>query len=236
MIMRITKPIQRTLRLFGGCAMFTLAACFTLARPTPPLEEYVLGEAPQPAAAPSARDPGGVTIGLRRLDLAPYLATTAIVVRRGSRVVTSGFRRWAEEPGAGIMRAVAASLAAAPSILGVDVAPWPVQAQHDYLIQLHVSRLEGVAAEDVTAMEGEVHVSASWEIIRSRDGVLVARGETDRREAAWKVGDYRGLVRGVDKGLSGLAGDVAACLVRLGSAAPAPDSAASGRLLVCGAR
>ncbi len=236
MIVPNTRRMARTLRLLGICALLTEAGCFSLARPTPPLEEYVLGAGPRPVAALPARDSGGLTIGLRRLDLAPYLSTTAIVVRRGSRIVTSGFRRWGEEPSAGIMRAVAVSLGAAPTILAVDVAPWPVQAQHDYLVQLHVSHLEGVAAEDLTATEGEIHVMASWEIIRSQDGTLVARGETDRRETGWKVGDYLGLVTRVDKGLTGLASDLATCLVRIASATPAPDAAAGGRLVVCGAR
>ena len=236
MIVPNTRRMARTLRLLGICALLTEAACFSLARPTPPLEEYVLGAGPRPVPAAPARDVGGVTVGLRRLDLAPYLSTTAIVVRRGSRVITSEFRRWGEEPSAGIMRAVALSLGAAPTILAVDVAPWPVQAQHDYLVQLHVSHLEGVAAEDSTATEAEVHVMASWEIIRSQDGALVARGETDRRETGWKVGDYRGLVARVDKGLTGLASDLAACLVRIASATPAPDAAPGGRLMVCGAR
>ena len=236
MIVPNTRRMARTLRLLGICTLLTEAGCFSLARPTPPLEEYVLGAGPRPVAALPARDSGGLTIGLRRLDLAPYLSTTAIVVRRGSKIVTSGFRRWGEEPSAGIMRAVAVSLGAAPTILAVDVAPWPVQAQHDYLVQLHVSHLEGVAAEDLTATEGEIHVMASWEIIRSQDGTLVARGETDRRETGWKVGDYLGLVTRVDKGLAGLASDLAACLVRLASATPAPDAAAGGRLVVCRAQ
>ena len=236
MIVPNTRRMASTLRLFCICALLTEAGCFSLARPTPPLEEYVLGAGPRPAAVAPARDAGGVTIGLRRLDLAPYLSTTAIVVRRGSRIVTSGFRRWGEEPSAGIMRAVAVSLGAAPTILAVDVAPWPVQAPHDYLVQLHVSHLEGVAAEDSTATEGEVHVMASWEIIRSQDGTLVARGETDRRETGWRLGDYRGLVTRIDKGLTGLAGDLAACLVRLGPATPATDAVAVGRAVVCGVK
>jgi hypothetical protein len=131
---------------------------------------------------------------------------------------------------------VALSLGAAPTILAVDVAPWPVQAQHDYLVQLHVSHLEGVAAEDSTAKEGEVHVMASWEIIRSQDGALVARGETDRTETGWKVGDYRGLVTRVDEGLTGVASDLAACLQRITTAMPASAAAAGGLLVVCGGR
>ena len=232
---RTTGPTASMLRLLGIGALITVAGCFSLGRPTPPLQEYILGGGATAAAA-RARDAGGVTIGLRRLDLAPYLATTAIVVRRGSRIETSGFRRWGEEPSAGIMRAVAVSLRAAPAILAVDIAPWQVRAPHDYLVQLHITHLEGVAAENAATTEGEVQVMASWEIIRAQDGTLVARGQTDRREAGWKVGDYLGLVQRVDNGLTGLASDVAACLGRLGPTTPAPAVLPEVQLVVCGVR
>ncbi|HEY3286365.1 MAG TPA: ABC-type transport auxiliary lipoprotein family protein [Gemmatimonadaceae bacterium] len=222
---RTTGPATGTLRLIGIGALISVAGCFSLARPTPPLEEYVLGGSARAEAAARARDTGAVTVGLRRLDLAPYLASTAIVVRHGSRIATSEFRRWGEEPSAGIMRAVAVALRAEPGILAVDVAPWQVRAPHDYLIQLHISHLEGVVAEGLAATAGEVQVMASWEIVRAEDGALVARGDTDRREAEWPVGDYLGLVTRIDKGLTGLAGDLAACLVRLKPAMPATPAA-----------
>lgn len=233
MMDRTTHGMVALRRLFGLGALAIVAGCFTLARPTPPLEEYVLGHGPSAGDAAPARPRGGVTIGLRRLDLAPYLSTTAIVIRRGARIVTSEFRRWGEDPSAGIMRAVALSLRAAPEILAVDVAPWPVQAPHDYLIQLHVSHLEGVAPEDATAAAGEVRVTATWEIIRSPDGALVARGATDRRETGWTVGDHAGLVAKVESGLAGLATDLAACLARLPSLPAVPDVTTTGRLVVC---
>ena len=167
---QMTSPTATTFRLLGIGALISVAGCFSLGRPTPPLEEYILGGGARAEAAARARDAGGVTIGLRRLDLAPYLATTAIVVRRGSRIQTSGFRRWGEEPSAGIMRALAVSLRAASNILAVDIAPWQVRAPHDYLVQLHITHLEGVVAEDAAATAGEVHVMASWEILRAQDG------------------------------------------------------------------
>lgn len=227
MMTHTTGPRAKTLRLLGIGALISVAGCFSLGRPTPPMEEYILGGGAKAEAAARARDAGGVTLGLRRLDLAPYLATTAIVVRRGSRIETSGFRRWGEDPSAGIMRAVAVSLRAAPAVLAVDIAPWQVRAVHDYLVQLHITHLEGVAAETPATTTGEVHVMASWEIIRAQDGTLVARGETDRREAGWTVGDYLGLVQRIDNGLIGLASDVAACLGRLGSASAAAATAAT---------
>ena len=236
MMTRITGPTARTLRLFGIGALITVTGCFSLGRPTQPLEEFVLGGSAKAEAAAQARDTGGVTVGLRRLDLAPYLATTAIVVRRGSRIETSGFRRWGEEPSAGIMRAVAVALRAAPAVLAVDIAPWQVRAPHDYLVQLHVSHLEGVVDDNPATTEGEVHVMASWEILRAQDGTLMARGETDRRETGWKVGDYLGLVQRIDHGLTGLAGDVAACLGRLAPSTKVTDLAPEVRLVVCGVR
>jgi hypothetical protein len=227
--------MARAFRLTSIGALISVAGCFSLARPTPPLQEFVLGSAPTGAAAAPARGSGGVTVGLRRLDLAPYLSTTAIVVRRGSRIETSGFRRWAEEPSAGIMRAVAGSLRAAPQILAVDIAPWQVRALHDYLVQLHLTRFEGVVADSPSATEGVVHVLASWEIIRAQDGTLVARGATDRTEGGWTVGDYLGLVTRLDRGLVGLAGDLAACMVRLGPATLAvADTVAVVRVVGCG--
>jgi uncharacterized lipoprotein YmbA len=242
MMTQLTAPTARTLRLLSIGALITVAGCFSLARPTPPLEEYVLGGGARAEAAARARDTGGVSVGLRRLDLAPYLATTAIVVRRGSRIETSGFRRWGEDPSAGIMRAVATALRAAPAVLSVDIAPWQVRAPHDFLVQLHITHLEGVVADNPATTEGAVHVMASWEIIRAQDGTLVARGETDRRESGWRVGDYLGLVQRIDNGLTGLASDVAACLTRLGPvtpatlATPATPVLAEVRLVVCGVR
>ncbi len=218
--MKTTARLTRAC-LSGGGALLLLTGCFKLARTTPPVEEYVLGGSPALSVATAPRESGGMSIGLRRLDLAPYLATPAIVHRRGSRIEQSGFQRWSEEPSAGIMRTLSAALNAAPNIQAVDVAPWPVQTRHDYLVQLHITHLEGVAAEDATVTTGEVQVSASWELIRAADGALVARGFTDRKEAGWTVGDYLGLVKRIDKGLVGLAGELSSCLVRVRAAVPA---------------
>jgi uncharacterized lipoprotein YmbA len=198
--------------------LFTLAGCMSLGRDSPPLEQYVLGRAPLPEAAAASPDGAGLTIGVRRIDLAPYLAVPAIVVRRGThQIVTSDFHRWGEDPGEGINRAVARYLDADPRVRAAAVAPWPARAEHDYLVQLHVTRFEGVAPAALTAVTGEVHVHASWEIIRPLDGALLARGVTDFRQPGWTVGDYAGLVTLLDRGLTVLAGELVARLAVLGA-------------------
>jgi hypothetical protein len=201
-------------------ALLAFAGCFRLSRDTPPLEQYVLGGTPAANSAAPSADPAGVTVGIRRLDLAPYLATPAVVVRRGAhQIVHSEFHRWGEDPGEGITRAVAGYLAAETSIRAVDVAPWSAGARHDYLVQLHVVRFEGVAPADSGAVDGEAHMLATWEILRQEDGAILARGTTDHRASGWTVGDYAGLVTSLDRGLNGLAGEVANCVGRLASAA-----------------
>lgn len=194
--------------------------CFKLARTSPPVERYVLGGAHPTWEAERPPDSLALSIGLRRLELAPYLATLAIVVRRAdNEIISSGFHRWAESPAAGLNRAVSGYLAVAPGIRSVDVAPWPVRSEHDYLVQLHVTRMEGVATAAAT---GEAHLMARWEILRPSDGALVARGATDHHGTGWVVSDYAGLVTRIDGGLVILARELVACLARLGPPAPEP--------------
>jgi uncharacterized lipoprotein YmbA len=193
-------------------AVSALSGACSLGRDSPALQQYVLGRS---EAAPAEATPAaGLMLGVRRLDLAAYLASPAIVVRRGAHeITTSDFHRWGEDPGAGINRAVARHLAAGAGVRAVDVAPWAARSQHDYLIQLHVTRFEGVLPEDPAATRGEAHVLATWEIIRPADGSVLARGTTDYRQAGWTAGDYAGLVALLDAGLRVVARDVAAQLV-----------------------
>ncbi len=201
--------------------------CFKLARTSPPVERYVLGGArlvpadvtPREVTVRDAavRDSGEISLGLRRLELAPYLATLAIVVRRAdNEIITSGFHRWAEGPSAGLNRAVSGYLALMPGIRSVDVAPWPIRSAHDFIVQLHVARLEGVAPGDHRATQGEAHLLARWEILRPSDGTLLARGATDYRAAGWVVDDYAGLVARLDQGLVVLTKELVACLAQVG--------------------
>lgn len=228
-MMRPMRPMRTAAHLLGPLVLALLGGCFSLGRETPPLEQYVIGGArPADTMGPiAALD--GVSVGVRRLDLADYLASPAIVVRRGAHeVLTSDFHRWGEGPADGIARAFGRYLAGAASFRAVDVAPWPVRTRHDYLVQLHMTRFEGVVppgwalSSDAAAgpVEGAAHVRASWEIIRARDGAVLARGATDYREEGWGAGDYDALVALLDAGLAVVARDVAVALEGVVAGAP----------------
>jgi uncharacterized protein len=202
----------------------SLPGCFSLGRDSPPLEQYVIGGAPLTRTLAPIPGLDGVAVGVRRMDLAPYIAAPAIVVRRGTHeVVRSDFHRWGEDPADGINRAVARHLADAASFIAVDVAPWPVRSRYDYLIQLRVTRFEGVVPVESSATEGAAHVRATWEIIRQHDGTVLARGVTEHVENGWSVGDYAGLVALLNQGLAVLAHEVAAAIGGLAAAGAGPE-------------
>jgi len=225
-------PALRGALLFGVAV--TLTGCFSLSRKSPPVERYVLGGIRTAPASTLPSDSMGLSIGVRRLDLAPYLATLAIVVRRAdNEIVTTGFHRWAESPSAGLNRAVSGYLAAAPGIRYVDVAPWPVRTEPDFIVQLHVERLEGVVG---ASREGEAQLLARWEILRPGDGMLLARGTTDYRASGWVVGDYGNLVARLDQGLLALTQELVTCLARVRAGTPQDSAAARNSAIECGMR
>ncbi len=196
----MTYSIQATYLLL--VPLLLLTGCFSLAREEPPQRHYVLGGSPLQETGAPAEGLAGLTIGLRQPQLAGYLETPLIVVRHGPHEIRlAEFHRWGEDLGAGINRAVAGYLMARAAFDGVDVAPWPAPARHDYLIQLHLVRFEGQVPEDPAATEGAATLSATWEIIDPQDGTIRARGSTSYRARGWTAGDYDGLVTLLDTGL-----------------------------------
>lgn len=227
--MSIRSPLTRALVL---AVVLLQAACFKLSRESPPVQQFVLssavpiaGSAPTASAAATAGvSMTGQTLGLRRLDAAPYLAVPGIVVRRGlNEVVVSEFHRWGEHLEDGINRVVAENLTSVPPIQAVDVAPWRIGARHTFVVQLHVSRFEGVA--DSAATQGRVHMMANWDIISPRTGVVLVRGTSDDRGGVWRVGDYAGLVVGLDAALQRLANDIRTCVSGFRNDSTPPASA-----------
>jgi uncharacterized lipoprotein YmbA len=206
---------MRSISLLCACLPIGLTGCVSLGRREPPQRHYVLGGDTLRASPTISPQVAAVTVGVRRLKLASYLASPFIVVRRGTNQVGfSEFNRWGEPLGAGINRVIARSLVAR-GFRDAAVAPWPGDARYDYLIQLDVVRFEGLAPEEPLSTEGGVSLVATWEIIRQEDGAVLARGTTDYRRPGWTVGDYAALVALLDQGLEVLSADLTASVVEL---------------------
>lgn len=193
-------------------ALFGLTGCFSLSRDAPAIQHYVLGSAPQVERVTPTSDVTAPTVGLRQPRLADYLDIPFIIVRHGSnRITYSDFYRWGENLTGGINRSVAAHLVERGNFERIDIAPWPAQIGHDYLVSLHITRFEGVL-EDSSATSGEVHVRASWEISSPHDTTALSHGTTDFRRSGWSPGNYESLVVMLEAGLSQLSADIIARL------------------------
>lgn len=227
-VARLSRPphpraFRRALRgVTVALILASLPGCFSLGRDPPALQQYVIGGAGMTESLPPMPGIEELAVGVRRLDLAPHLSSPAIVVRRGvHEILTSDFQRWAEDPAHGINRAFARHLSDAAPFQAVRVAPWPSRSRYEYLIQLHVTRFEGVVPDEDSATEGIAHIRATWEIIRAEDERVMARGNAEHREEDWTVGDYAGLVALLDEGLAVVAREVALALGALaGASAP----------------
>jgi uncharacterized lipoprotein YmbA len=151
-----------------------------------------------------------VAVGLRLPRLADYLASPFVVLRRGThRIEFSDLDRWGEDLAEGINRRLAGQMALLAPNSRFDRAPWPVGAVPDQIVQLQILRFEGVAPEGpAIAQVGEAHLLASWEIFRSGDNVLLARGITEVRTPGWTVGDFGALVGMLDAGIGTLAEEI----------------------------
>ncbi len=207
------KPFSGILRGVMVVSMLIGASgCFSLGRTEPPTRHYVLGEATPPAAAATSVAGDGLSIGIRRLRLAPYLEPSLIATRRGGEVRYAEFHRWAEPLSSGINRTVAAHLRESGAARLVDVAPWPTGAEYDYLVEIRVDHFEGVVAAEGA---GEAYMRADWTIIAESDGEVLSRGTTESRVAGWSIDDYSTLVQLLDAGIGTLATDLATALALL---------------------
>jgi uncharacterized protein len=211
----LMRGARRAAWMLGVAGLAAIAGC-SLSRSEPPQRHYVLGGELLRESAPQAPALAGLAIGVRRLRLAAYLDPRFLAVREGAnRISYAEFHRWGEPLAVGINRSVAGHLAARGDFRAVDVAPWAPREPYDYVIQLHVERFEGVAAAAAASAGGETHMLATWEIVRPRDGTVLARGATEHRERGWATGDYAEMVRALDAGLDLLSRDLAASLVGL---------------------
>lgn len=204
---------SNVIRLLLLSSLLALAGCFSLSRDSPAQKYYVLGAGGDVEGAVETPALADAVIGLRSPHIAEYLTARFIVVRSGQHQIGfSQFDRWGEELAPGVNRALAGHMRSRAPQLQVEVAPWPEGVRPDYLIQVHLTRFEGVAPEDPNASQGEAHMRASWEILRRQDGERVARGTTVVQEPGWTVGDFDGLVTLLEAGLVTLAHDLVAAL------------------------
>lgn len=202
-------------------SVILLPGCFGLSRGAPEQQYFILGAA---AGVPRAesQDTDPLVVGVRLPQLADYLASPFVVMRRGAnRIEFSSQDRWGEDLALGISRRLVGEMALLAPASRFDPVPWPPSTQMDRILQLQILRFEGVAPAGEGAATGEAHLLASWEILNPVGNAVLARGSTEIRTPGWRQGDFAGLVALLDAGI----GELAKEIVEGMESGPAPGGA-----------
>jgi len=193
-----------------------LVGCVRLLEPRPSNINYYLLDSDLRADT-VATDTSGLTVGLRRPQLASYLDATRIVTRHGQNTIRfSDFHRWGEDLDRALNRVVALNLERQPGIQSVETVPWPSGFRSDYVVQLRVLRFEGVGPEppgpdaddDAPLPEGHSQMAVRWTILGPDGETPRHQGLTHHRETGWPVTDYTDLAAKLDTSLTVLAEDI----------------------------
>lgn len=190
-------------------AGLSLAGCSVLpAPPADPTRYFVL-------TGPSLNDDGvrnfggALRIGLKAVDIAPYLRKPTIAVRRGTHeVIYDDYIRWAEPLESGVARIVQARLLAAPGIGRVYLAPLSFDQQRDYDVALSIVRCEGVTGSSAVA-----RFAAAVEVTTGGDDPqVVLRKVFHAPDAEWDGQDYAALARALSAGVAAMCEEIVAAL------------------------
>ena len=205
-------------------ALAILPSCVNLKPVESTTRFYVLGARDHAETASAATKPSGISVGLRRLRLATYLDTPYIVLRHGANEVSfSENHRWGEDLEKAISRTVELHMNSHAAISRVDVAPWPIHTNYDYVVHINVLQFEGqtdaLLGEELPRMlqnhKVQVHLVADWQIIDPVSNDVIHQEKTDVLLGGWNTDIYPNLVSGLDDTLKAMADDIAAALEQL---------------------
>ena len=195
----------------GGLGLL-LAGCNIIPAPSAdPTRYYVLAGPPvgEPGVQPVT---GSLRLGLKNVELAPYLRKGSLVVRTGANEVSFPVEaRWAEPLEQEILHSLRSQLLAAPTVGRVFVQPFPFDEPRDFDVSVRVIRCEGVRPAGGGA--ASVRFAANLEITRIGAGSeVVARKRFVAAEVAWDGSDYGRLAALLSEAVGALSGEVVAAL------------------------
>lgn len=184
-----------TLALVLACAALAATGCQILPKAQPdPTRYYVLSVPAIPTTMEYVPPEAQVRLGLHRVGLPAYLATTPnLVVRRGDNEV-SFLRdsRWAEDLAAGISRLLAQRLAASAKVAGVETFPFPGDLDRDFDLTVNVARAEGLID---SAGNATTDVELTYTLTTpGTGGTVTRRGTLTAPAHSWEPGNPASLV------------------------------------------
>jgi uncharacterized lipoprotein YmbA len=197
---RVTSTLWIPVLALG---LLAATGCSLLPEPKPdPTRYFVLAS---PEAVPA--EPGTAAVWLRPVEIASYLRSRPIVVRRGeNEIAFRDLARWGEPLDLGVGRVLREELLARGVAAGVGAAPRADVPPAEFVVAVRVLACEGTA-------DGNVLFRAVWEI--SRGGAAtgtVGGGEYRATGLRWDGKNEGSLVGRLSTAVGGLAAEIAAAL------------------------
>jgi len=191
--------------------LLVLAGCNVIPPPQADLTRYYTLASPAldaPAARPTI---GTLRLGLKSVDVAPYLKKGLIVVRRGeNELVYDEYARWAEPLEASIARALRAHLSADAKTSRVFAYPFPFDQERDFDLAIGIVRCEGVQLSGGGAAARFV---ATLEVTSAGvSSEVIVRKTIAMPDVVWDGKDYAALTRALSNDVAALGQEVAAAL------------------------
>ena len=208
-----SNKVRRARRTCGGLMLgfgvFALAGCNLLPQAqSDPTRFYVLST---PAAAAAFGAEGKApAIHLRPVELASYIKSKPMIVRRGDNEIEfREYARWGEPLELGIGRVLREELlarGAAGAVLAAGMRAFNVD--YDYELTVRVLACEGQA-------DGTVKFRAIWELSTTGTAPkIAARGDFNPAGLKWDTKNESTLASQLSEAVAGLAADVAAGLTK----------------------
>jgi uncharacterized lipoprotein YmbA len=191
-----TLMLSLTALLLSGCSSLLPEA------QSDPTRYYVLTA---PAAVTAAT--GDTVLGLRNVEVATYLRSRSVIVRKGENEVEfREFARWGEALEAGLARTLREHLLAVDTVAQVAVVPFSLELVRDYDVAVRVLACEGDA-------DGRVHFRAAWELWSVGAGAdIVERGDYVATGVTWDGRTEASLAAGLSRAVAGLSAEISAAL------------------------
>ena len=209
--MKATLPSFRLRLLSSAVGLLLVAGCNVIPPPQADSTRYYALASPAldtPVARPTS---GTLRLGLKPVDVAPYLKKDLLVLRRGeNELVYNEYARWAEPLEASIARAVRTRLLADAKTGRVFAAPFPFDQERDFDIAIGIARCEGV---QLAGGGAAARFAATLEITSAGAvSEVVVRKTIAMPDVVWDGKDYAALARALSDDVAALGQEIAAAL------------------------
>jgi uncharacterized protein len=208
---------RRRLSVFGilssvilSAVVLSLAGCSLVPPPaTDPTRYYVLTGAGAETERP-AKTGGALVLGLKRIDIAPYLNGKDMVVREGgNEIAYQSFARWAEPLATSMGRTLSGRLARAGNVSRVYAQPFSFEVERDYDVSIRVFRCEGERKDG----KAFASFSALVEVTEAKPaGAIILRKVFTAPEAEWDGRNFSALALALSESVAALGDEVIAAL------------------------